>query len=518
MILILKEKNDIKNLRVFIKNYRRNKLKKEIILNFIFTVAISILGFIQNKYFVQYMGIETLGMMKLFSQLLAYLNIIEMGLGSASAFALYKPLSEKNYNQISIIINTVENIYSKIGILLFGLGILCIPIIPFFMKISNFSNMVYFYWILYVLNTVSTYLFIKYVILFTANQEFLYVRTVQSISIICFKIIQVFCIIKFHSFFIYILLLIFDNLIQWLFFRKHYKKKYYYITKVKEKYDEIKNNIKNLFWHKVGALVVFNTDLILISKFTDLKIVGIYASYQMISQVLSIIISIFSNVISPKIGKYIAEHIEQEIYIHFKRYNILFCFISIIFTYCTFILMDSFIILWIGNEFLLSKFTLILICFNLLVNLFRGNLEMFKFGAGFFDDIKAPILESTINLFISIILGIKLGLDGVIIGTIISNIIVILIYKPILVFKRCFDRDVKEYIIIYGNYLILIFFSLLSCNTILKFIPLKNVNSWFDWIIQGIIIGSMTLIITFIVFLSNKDFRDNLLFMRRLKK
>ena len=479
-------------------------------LNFIFTITINLLGFMQSRYFVQYMGIETLGMMKLFSQLLAYLNIIEMGLGSASAFALYKPLAEKNYNQISIIVNTIENIYNKIGILLLGLGVLCIPVIPFFMKISNFSNVIYFYWILYVLNTVSTYLFIKYVILFTANQEFLYVRTIQSMSIISFKILQVFCIIKFHSFFIYILLLILDNLTQWLFFRKHYKKKYSYITKVKEKYEGIKNDIKNLFWHKVGGLVVFNTDLILISKFTDLKIVGIYASYQMICQVLSTVINILLNVISPKIGKYIAEHTKQETYIHFKKYNILFYFISTIFTYCAFLLITSFIKLWIGDEFILSDFTLKLLCFNLLVNLFRGNLERFKFGAGFFDDIKAPILESIINLTVSIILGLKLGLDGVIIGTVISNITIILIYKPILVFKRCFDKSVKDYIKIYGNYLILIIISLLSCNFILKFISLKIVNSWFDWIINGVIVGSITFVIVFIVFLSNKDFRDNL--------
>ena len=485
-------------------------MKKEIILNFIFTITINLLGFIQNKYFVQYMGIEILGMMKLFSQLLAYLNIIEMGLGSASAFALYKPLAEKNYNQISIIVNTIEKIYNKIGILLLGLGLLCIPIIPFFMKISNFSNVVYFYWILYVLNTVSTYLFIKYVILFTANQEFLYVRTVQSASIICFKILQVFCIIKFHSFFIYILLLILDNLSQWIFFRKHYKKKYSYITKVKEKYDGIKNDIKNLFWHKIGGLVVFNTDLILISRFTDLKVVGIYASYQMICQVLSTLINILLNVLSPKIGKYIAEHTKQETYINFKKYNILFCFISIIFTYCMFVLMDSFIILWLGKDFILNKFTLKLICFNLFVNLFRWNLESFKSGAGFFDDTRAPILESIINLFTSIILGLKLELDGVIIGTIISNITIILIYKPILVFKRCFDRNIKDYIKIYVNYLILIIISLLSCNFILKFIPLKNVTSWFDWIIQGAIIGSITFVIIFIIFLSNRDFRENL--------
>ena len=492
-------------------------MKKEILLNFIFTILINLLGFVQNRYFVQYMGIETLGMMKLFSQLLAYLNIIEMGLGSASAFALYRPLAEKNYQQISIIINTIENIYNKIGILLFGLGILCIPIIPFFMEVSEFSSKIYFYWILYVLNTVSAYLFIKYIILFTANQEFLFVRTVQSISIISFKVLQIFCIIKFHSFFIYILLLILDNLIQWLFFKKHYKKKYSYIIKTKEKYEGIKNDIKNLFWHKIGGLVVFNTDLILISKFTDLKIVGIYASYQMIIQVLSTIVNIVLNVLSPKIGKYIAEHNKQETYIHYKEYNVLFCFISIIFTYSTFILMDTFVGLWLGNQFILSKFTLKLICFNIFVNLFRWNLESFKSGAGFFDDVKSPIFESIINLVVSIILGLKMGLDGVIIGTIISNIIVILIYKPILVFKRCFDKNIKDYITIYGIYLVLIILSLLSCNFILNFIPLKNISSWFDWIIQGVIVGSITFIITFVIFLSNKDFRSNLEFLRRNK-
>ena len=80
-------------------------MKKEIILNFIFTILTSIIMFLQNKYFIKYMGIETLGIMKLFSQLLQYLNIVEMGLGSASAFALYKPLAEKNYRQVSIILS-----------------------------------------------------------------------------------------------------------------------------------------------------------------------------------------------------------------------------------------------------------------------------------------------------------------------------------------------------------------------------------------------------------------------------
>ena len=483
-------------------------MKKEVLLNFILTILANAILFIQNRYFIQYMGLEKLGIMKIFTQLLAYLNIIEMGLGSASAFALYKPLAEKDYKNTSIVVNTIEDIYNKIAILLIILGILCIPIIPFFIKVSNFSNEIYFYWILYVLNTVSTYLFVKYVILFIANQEFLYVRIVQSISKILFQLLQIFCIIKCQSFFIYIILLIIDNLTQWIFFKFHYKKKYSFIVKTKERFTGIKNDIKNLFWHKIGGLVVFNTDLILISKFTSLEIVGIYASYQMITQILNIIISILTNVLSPKIGNFIAKYTKVEIYDNFKKINIFYCFISTTFTYCMYILIDSFVTLWLGKTMLLNKFTIGLVCFNLWVNLFRGILESFKSGAGFFDDIKAPILESIINLIVSIGLGLKIGLDGVIIGTITSNIIVILIYKPILVFERCFDKGWKEYAKVYGNYLILIFLSLGSLNFITKPFIQENISSWLAWIIYAIKISSISLVVITLIFLLNKDFRN----------
>ena len=101
--------------------------------------------FIQNKYFIQYIGIETLGIMKLFTQLLQYLNIVELGLGSASAFALYKPLAEKKQEQVSIIISTIRSIYNKISLLLLGLGILFTLLLPYFMKIENFTKNIYFF-------------------------------------------------------------------------------------------------------------------------------------------------------------------------------------------------------------------------------------------------------------------------------------------------------------------------------------------------------------------------------------
>lgn len=483
-------------------------MKKELIINCIFTIFTSMLGFIQNKYFIKYMGIDILGIMKLFSQFLAYLNIVEMGLGSASAFALYKPLAEKNYKQISVVVNTIENIYNKIAILIMGLGVCCIPLIPFFIEKTALGNKIYLYWILYVFNTVSTYLYIKYIILFTANQEFIYVRIIQSTSKILFQILQIFFIVKYQSFFIFIILLILDNLAQFIFFKIHYQKNYSYIIKTKEKYDGIKTDIKNLFWHKVGGLVVFNTDLLLISKFVSLEIVGIYASYQMVLSTINIVIGIITGIISPKIGKYSSISKKEEIYNLFKKINILFLGLGIFLTFSTYKLLDSFIALWIGKEFIFSTITTVLILVNIFINIVRKVLDIFKEVNGYFDDIQSPILESIINLVTSLILGYRYGLNGIIIGTIVSNVIVIMIYKPILVFKRCFDQDWREYIKVYGSYLILTLLSLIILNVVINPFLRDNINTWIDWIVYAVIISIISIISIFIVFLLNKEFRE----------
>ena len=494
---------------------KNSKVLKEIFLNFILTLFISLFSFLINRYFAFYLGVQNLGLMKLFTQLLAYLNLAEIGLASASTYALYKPLAEKNYKQISIVINTITSLYNKIFLFILLVGLLLNPIIPFFIKDKIVDKNIYLYWSLYVISTALSYSFVKYSVLFTADQKFGFVRLIQGGSKILCQLLQIFVIIKLQSFLVFILLLILDNIIQYIFYKIHYRKYYSYIFKTEIKDKSITKNLKNLFWHKIAGLIVFNTDLILISKFISLEVVGIYASYQMIIQMIMTVINIVLNVLKPKVGKFIAENSKENIFNYWKNLNILSLFSSILFSFCTYKLINDFIILWLGRDFTLPKLTVFLIMINLFVQSFRGITDIFKDGSGFFDDIQLPISEAIINFVLSIILVQYMGLNGVIIGTIVSNILIIFIAKPIMVFKRCFNKDIKDYIKIYGNYLILIIISLLSCNFILKFISLKNVNSWFDWIINGIIIGSITFIVTFIVFLSNRDFRNNLLSWRK---
>lgn len=487
-----------------------NKFYKTLLINLFVTVSTSLGAFIINKYFVQYLGIEKLGLMKLFSQLLAYLNFAELGLVSASAYALYKPLLEKDEYKISIIMNTISSLYNKICFFILIVGILLNPIVPFFIK-EKIDSSVYLYWSLYVINSALSYTFVKYSVLFTADQNYYLVRIIQGISRICSQVLQLFSIIYLKSFLVFILFLIFENILQFIFFQFYYRKKYRYIFKTSEKDRTIVKNLKNLFWHKLAGLVVFNTDLILISKFISLNIVGIYGSYLMITQIIIIFVNIILNVLQPIIGRFIAKNSKENIFNFWKELNILFLFLSIFFTGGTFISINSFVKLWLGDKYILPVLTVALIMVNLFTQCFRGMIDTFKDGSGFFDDIHLPILEAIINFIFSIILLQFWGLNGVIIGTICSNISIVLIAKPILVFKKCFDKKTIDYIKIYLEYLLLIVISVIFINLIKSKFNFINIFSWKEWIIQVLFFSIIYLPMLALIFLINKDFRKGVL-------
>jgi O-antigen/teichoic acid export membrane protein len=485
------------------------KMSKNLQLNFLITIVTGILNFTVNKCFLKYLGIEMLGLMKLFTNLIAYLSLVDLGISNASAYALYKPLADKNLEKINKVVSTIEVFYKKISIFIVLIGIIGGCFIQFFMDSKFSPKIVYLYWILYVLNTALGYSFAKYSILFTANQEYGFVRKVQGTGKIIFQSFQMLFLAIFQSYFIFIIILIFENLFNYCFYLKHYKKKYNYIKKVSERDKTIARDMKNLFWHKIATLVIHNTDYIILSKFINLSIVGIYSNYLIICQMFSTLINIITSVLGPKIGLYVAKNSKENIFKYWKRLYIIYAGLSTIFVGCSIYLIQDFVKLWIGGDFLLSKFTIILILINLFIQLIRGVTDTFKNSCGFFNDTYVPFLESLINLIFSLWLVKIYGLDGVIIGTIISNISIIMLLKPILVFKKCFDKQSKDYIKEFLKVLGAVLISLLFSNKVIKYfkICLIPVETWTDLFFRAIQVGSIVGGITFIIFISYKDLR-----------
>lgn len=489
----------------------REKIFENLKLNLILTLSSGVLGFFVNSYFASYMGTDKLGLMKLFTQIVSYLCLVDLGISNASTYALYKPLAEKNILKLNITLSTIDYFYKRISLYILGLGIVLAFFLHFFIKVSNYGNIIYVYWFLYVINTVVGYLFAKYSILFTANQEYGYVRKIQGTGRIIFQLMQILFLIKIQSFSLFITIIILENLYNYYFYSIHYQKYYSYIKKVKTRNIDIIKDMKNLFWHKVGGVVVYNTDYIILVKYTSLSLVGIYSSYLMIYQIVMTIMNILTSVLIPKIGIFVAQNSKNEIYKYWKKLYTLYVLISTIFIICTYKLILPFVKLWLGDNFLLPQLTVTLILINLFISLTRGITDVFKESYGFFDDTYTPILESILNLFFSLILVRKLGLDGVIIGTIVSNVIIIFFLKPILVFIRCFNKKMLNYLKDMTELSLLLGISIFIVNHILKnvfIIGLTGISNWYEFVYKSIILFLVTGITVIVIFLFNNNFRS----------
>lgn len=78
---------------------------KNTIINFITDafpqVLIMLLGLFKTKLFIDILGSNQLGLYQLYGQIIAYLVLVEGGVGSALLFRLYKPLNKKDTKKIS---------------------------------------------------------------------------------------------------------------------------------------------------------------------------------------------------------------------------------------------------------------------------------------------------------------------------------------------------------------------------------------------------------------------------------
>ena len=74
-----------------------------------------VLQFFSRKIFLDHLGTEVLGLNTTATNLLQFLNLAELGIGSAIACTLYKPLFEKDTETINEIISLQGWMYRRIA-------------------------------------------------------------------------------------------------------------------------------------------------------------------------------------------------------------------------------------------------------------------------------------------------------------------------------------------------------------------------------------------------------------------
>lgn len=419
---------------------------------FIGNLLAYLIAFIAQAIFIKILGTEYLGLNGLFSNVLSTLSIFELGIGNAIVFNLYKPIEFNDNEKIKSLMNFYKKAYIIIALLIAFFGILLLPFINVFIGDNSLNINFYFVYILSLLSTIVSYLMVYKRNLIIANQKNYIINIIHVLYLILLNISQVIILYKTKNYYLYLVIKILYQLLENFvinivankMFPLLLEKKIYKLDKKTEK--DIFSKVKALIYHKIGGILVIGTDNIIISMIFGLNTVGIYTNYNTITTAVS---GLFSQIISTtasSVGNLLVENNYQKNFSVFKKMRFLNFWIASFTSICIFLLIQPFITLWIGEQYLLEFYIIIFIIINFYQKMMRNVYGTFKDSAGIWmEDKYIPIIESILNIAFSIILGYSIGLAGVFMGTIISGLALWCYSYPKFVYKKLFNKSYKDY-------------------------------------------------------------------------
>ena len=167
---------------------------KKAIINSSINIITFILIFIPNllitRVFYNELGSEILGLNSLYTNIIGWLSIVELGVGTAIIFSLYKPYAENNQKQLRAYIRFYGKFYRVIGFIILGIGITITPLLKYLIggnvdiKLANIG------FILFLLNSVISYMFSHKICILTVSQQEYKNTIAMTISKIIIIIIQ----------------------------------------------------------------------------------------------------------------------------------------------------------------------------------------------------------------------------------------------------------------------------------------------------------------------------------------
>ena len=462
-----------------------------------------VMNLVVRIIFVRILSRDYVGIAGLFTNIITVLSVAELGIGSAITYGLYAPLANGSQNKVKALMQFYRRVYIFIGGFILFAGIALTPFLAWFVKEMPDIPHIQVIYILFICNAAATYFFSYKGALISADQKDYILKKIRMQVQFLMYISQIFVLILCKNYIGYLSVQVIATVVMNAGFSRMADRMYPYLKdrqKVSLESSQLQQLIKNtkaLFCHKIGTVIVFSTDNLIISKFTGLGNVANYTNYSMIQEMLNgVMIQLFSAM-APSVGNLVASENETQSIEVFWRVMFLNAWLYGGCALCFLCLAQDFIRLCFGEIYLISEDVLFIIILNFYLTGMRRSVLTFKDAFGiFYQNWYIPLLESGVNLIVSIFLVQKIGIIGVLLGTTISSIVGPLWSEPYVLFRYGFHHPLFEYWNQFWKYFFLTIgtgiIAWYLCNKI-TFIPI------FSFLVKGIccvlIINSMFYIV-----------------------
>ncbi len=423
----------------------------------LFKLAAIVVNFIARKIFVVVLTKEYLGLDGTFANILTMLSLAELGVGTAITYSMYKPLAEGDRELILSLITLYRKFYTVIGITVGVLGAALTPFLQYIIRDIPDIPHIRLIYLMFVLDSSISYFLVDKQSLISADQKQHIVTSYQYKTSMAVTAAQCAALLLTGDYILYLALKLCATFVCNALLARKADRLYPYLKQKTVQplpapiRQDISKNIRAMIAHKLGSVVVFGTDNVLIAYFVGAVSVGLYSNYLLITQSLKSAYSMIFRAMTASIGNLCAAEDTAHAQAVFWRVDLLTRWIYGFSAVCLVVLFNPFISLWLGADYLFSMPIVLLIVLSFYVTGMRQSVLTFREAMGlYWYDRHKPLFESAINLAVSILLAKPFGIVGIFIGTVVSTLSTCTWIEPYILFRHGFGAPVGKYFVRYA--------------------------------------------------------------------
>ncbi len=379
-----------------------------------------ILTFVSKPVIIHLAGIEAHSINSLFTQVISAISLAEMGVGSAIVYNLYKPLAEGDHKKVSELMNLFRTAYLAIGVATMVIGAALTPFLHFLIKGIDKYDFTYIRiaYLMFVFQSATSYLFSYKASLLEADQNAYLYTIVSTISRVIGTVVALVMLAITREYLVYLGVNIAQSIASNFYASRVADKTYPYLNKKdklsREDRRSVFANIKNLFIMLFAGKVVDSTDNMLISALVNTIISGIYANYITVTAIFKqLSAKLMSATTASMANLFVTEDDEKKI-TNLNRMTFIFYVYASFASVGTYVCIQPFVKMWIGNLYLLEMSEIAMICILCFVSIVFEPLKNAMFLTGdFVVGRNISFISAMTNLIVSIVLGRKIGLLGI---------------------------------------------------------------------------------------------------------
>ena len=500
---------------------RTKNAMRTILFDGLLKLLYMIVPFILRSIMLHYLGVEYLGLNGLFRSILSFLNLAELGVGSAMVFSMYKPIAEDDRESICALLHLYRTLYRAIGTVIAVIGLALTPFLRRLIsgEIPEDMNL----YVLYFMNlgcTVLTYWLFAYKrSLLDAHQRTDVASRVTLCAQMAEYILKVPALIVFRNYYVFLAIQLLAqvaiNIATAIQVNRMYPDYPPEGSLPREKVLDIVHRVRDLFTAKFAGVVFNFADTIVISAFMGLAALAIYQNYFFVITALRMFLDVFIVACIAGVGNSLLTESDEKNYHDFARITMLFGWIMGICSAMLLCMYQPFMEIWMGRENMLT-FDYV-ICFAIYFYSMGMNkiINMFKDAAGIWRrDRLRPLVAALVNLGLNLATVRWLGMYGVLLSSVISISVVEIPWLFHNLFREVFSHShLKEYVLFFCG---LVAVALASCAASWALCSLLQVGLWPTLFLNACISFVTPNIFFFAVYGRKQMFRESIAQIKRV--